>query len=263
MSKRTMVFLIFAGLALLGAWSADGAWLTGRSTALTHGDHADATPAPAPDDPFMGVADASAPYDLRFIDEMIMHHQGAIISAEMMIGDSERPELRDLARRIQQSQREQIERMRAWREQWYPDTTAPAMDMDPMGGMMDMMGGNGGMMDGMMADMMGGEQANRMFLRMMIPHHQLAIDMAEDALRQAEHEDLKGLAREIVADQSAEITEMEGYLRDWYGEDSTRDAAGAMRDMMRMMMGGDMMGGASDDQPMPSMAGTPTPAAAD
>ncbi len=251
MSTRTMFALVFAGLALLGARVTDGAGFTGRSTTLAHGDHGGATPTVDAGDPFMGLADASAPYDLRFIDEMIMHHQGAIMSAEMMIGDSERPELRDLARRIDEGQREQIERMRGWREQWYHDAPAPAMDVNPMTPMMDMMSG-----------MMGGERADRMFLRMMIPHHQLAIDMVENALHQAEHEDLKRLAREIVADQSAEITEMEGYLRDWYGEGSTRDAAGAMRDMMRMMMGGDTMGGMSGNQSMQDMTGTPTPPAA-
>jgi hypothetical protein len=30
---------------------------------------------------------------------------------------------------------------------------------------------------------------------------------------------------------------MEGYLREWYGEGSTRDSAEAMRDMMRRMLG--------------------------
>jgi uncharacterized protein (DUF305 family) len=121
--------------------------------------------------------------------------------------------------------------MQAWREQWYGCAEAPAMGMCPM------MGGQG--MGGMMGGegMMGGQHHDRMFLRMMIPHHQLAIDMAEDALRNAEHEELKALAREIIADQSSEIAEMEGYLRDWYGEGSTRDAAASMRDMMRRMMG--------------------------
>ena len=76
-----------------------------------------------------------------------------------------------------------------------------------------------------------------MFLRMMIPHHQLAIDMAQDALVNAEHQELKDLATEIIADQSAEIAEMEGYLQAWYGEGSTRHLADDMRRMMRGMMG--------------------------
>ena len=194
--------------------------------------------------PFMGTADANAPYDQRFIDEMLMHHQGAIMSSQMMIGDSERPELRDLARRIQEGQQRQIDQMRGWRAAWYGSPDAPTGGMGSMGGMVGnggmggMMGG-GGMMGngGMMGGMMGGQDADRMFLRMMIPHHQLAIDMAEDALQNAEREEIKALAREIIADQSAEITEMEGYLATWYGEGTTRDMAGSMRDMMRRMMG--------------------------
>jgi len=184
-----------------------------------------AAPAATGNDPFMGVADPSAPYDLRFLDEMIMHHEGAIMSARGMIANSSRPELRDLAQRIIAGQQRQVDQMRAWRQQWYPD--APAS----VGGMGGMMGGNG-------AGMMGGDGTDRMFLRMMIPHHQLAIDMAQDALTNAQHDELKGLAREIIVGQSAEITEMEGYLQAWYGEASTRDASGAMRDMMHRMMGG-------------------------
>lgn len=105
-----------------------------------------------------------------------------------------------------------------------------------MGGMAEMMGqmGTGGMM---MPRGMGDDISDRMFLRMMIPHHQLAIDMAEEALTRAEHGPLEVLAREIIADQDAEIAEMERYLRDWYGESSTRDMADDMRDMMQQMMG--------------------------
>ena len=186
--------------------------------------------------PFVGVAAAEAPYDLRFIDEMTMHHRGAVMSARMMIADSARPELRDLARRITAEQTRQIEQMAAWRRQWYPDAGRPAMGMDGMG----MMGAGMGSarMGKMGGGMMNGGQADRMFLRMMIPHHQLAVEMAEDALESAEHDELKRLAENIKEGQAAEIEEMEGYLEDWYGDASTRDAAEGMREMMGSMMGG-------------------------
>jgi uncharacterized protein (DUF305 family) len=181
-----------------------------------------AAPAATTADPSMGVADPSAPYDLRFLDEMIMHHEGAIMSTQGMIANSSRPELRDLAQRIIAEQQRQVD------QQWYPGAPAPGSGM--MGG--GMTGGSG-------AGMMGGDGTDRMFLRMMIPHHQLAIDMAQDALTNAQHDELQGLARAIIADQSAEITEMDGYLQAWYGEASTRDTSGAMRDLMRRMMGGE------------------------
>ena len=230
MSRQMSLSLALAVLVLFGAqWG-------GVATASDLGQ---ATDQPG-DRPLAGMADQTAPYDRRFIDEMVMHHQGAIMSSRMMIGDSERPELRDLARRIQEGQQRQIDQMQSWRQQWYLSAHAPTMGTDPMA---RMMGGHG--MSGMMGrgGMMGGQAADRMFLRMMIPHHQLAIDMAQDALQKAEHEELKGLAREIIADQSAEIAEMEGYLHAWYGETSTRNGAGSMGGMMQGMMGGMCMMG--------------------
>jgi uncharacterized protein (DUF305 family) len=152
----------------------------------------------------MGSFDEDKPFDLQFIDQMIIHHQGAIMSAEHMIADSERPELRQLSENIQTSQAEQIEQMRAWREEWYPDA-GPTFEMDPTQ-MSEMMG------DNQMQEMMGTEGTDAMFLRMMIPHHQLAIDMSEQALDNAEHPELKELAQQIIDEQSAEIELMEGYL---------------------------------------------------
>ena len=243
MLNRQILALVAVTFALLGGIG----MFAGGMAAPAHEE--DSCGTSAADGAFMGMSDPDAPYDLRFIDEMVMHHQGAIMSSEMMIGDSEHPELRDLAQRIQEEQQRQIDQMRAWRAEWYPDAAKPAMSMDSgTGSMDDMMDGNGmmggmmsgmmgGMMHGMMGGMMDGETADRMFLRMMIPHHQLAIEMAEDALVNAEHAELKMLAQEIIDGQSTEITEMEGYLQEWYDEGSTIGAADDMRGMMQRMMG--------------------------
>ncbi len=165
----------------------------------------------------MSSFDEEKPFDLQFIDQMIIHHQGAIVSSEHMIADSERPELRQLTENIQKSQSEQIEQMRAWREQWYPDAEPTFEMMDPaqMEGMigstqMEEMMGEGHMQEGMMS----GDATDNMFLRMMIPHHQLAIDMSEQALERAEHPELRELARNIIDEQTAEIGLMEGYLEE-------------------------------------------------
>lgn len=152
-----------------------------------------------------GSFDEDQPFDLQFIDQMIVHHQMAIMSSEHMISDSERPELGQLAENIQRSQTEQIEQMQEWRDEWYPKGAeqAPGMFDDMM---------DDGMMGGSMQGMMGGDTADGMFLKMMIPHHQDAIDMSEEALERAEHPELKELAQTIVDEQSAEIELMQGYL---------------------------------------------------
>ncbi|MBA2713025.1 MAG: DUF305 domain-containing protein, partial [Rubrobacteraceae bacterium] len=69
----------------------------------------------------MGSFDKEKPFDLQFIDQMTMHHEGAIMSSEHMISDSKRPELRMLAADIKKSQSEQIDQMQEWRDEWYPD----------------------------------------------------------------------------------------------------------------------------------------------
>jgi uncharacterized protein (DUF305 family) len=162
----------------------------------------------------MGSFDEDRPFDLQFIDEMTMHHEGAIMSSEHMISDSKRPELRELAKNIGESQSTQIDQMQEWRDDWYPDAEQtsgmPAGAMDEMmrGGMME------GMMGGSMQEMMGGNATDEMFLRMMIPHHQMAVDMSEKALDEAEHPELENLARKIIDEQKAEIELMEGYLEE-------------------------------------------------
>ncbi len=65
----------------------------------------------------LGSADAQ--YDLRFINMMIPHHQGAIVMATDAIAKSQRPELKKLAQSIITSQQQEIAQMQQWRKQWY------------------------------------------------------------------------------------------------------------------------------------------------
>ena len=163
----------------------------------------------------MGSFDEDKPFDLQFIDQMTMHHEGAIMSSEHMISDSERPELRQLAESIQKSQSEQIKQMQGFRTEWYADAEQTS---GMPAGMMDQMMGDGTamreMMGGSMQEVMGGDVTDEMFLRMMIPHHQLGVDMGEKALEEAEHPEIKKLAQKIIDEQSAEIELMKGYLND-------------------------------------------------
>lgn len=75
----------------------------------------------------------------------------------------------------------------------------------------------GGAMGGMMRQMYPNADLDQMFMQMMIPHHEDAISMANTALQQSQHPEIKTLAQAIVAAQTAEIQEMRGYLRTWYG----------------------------------------------
>ena len=51
------------------------------------------------------------------------------------------------------------------------------------------------------------------FVRLMLPHHQAAIDMAKTELLLGKRPELRRLAQEIIADQRSEIELMELWLR--------------------------------------------------
>jgi uncharacterized protein (DUF305 family) len=158
----------------------------------------------------MGSLDEEGkPFDLQFIDQMIPHHEGALMSSEHMISNSKRPEMRQLYENIQKSQSEQIEQMKEWRKEWYPDAEQPSRMMGD--GQSGSMMGNG-IIGGSMQGMMGGNTLDVMFLKMMIPHHQMAVDMSDEALSKAEHPELRDLAQNIRDEQSSEIELMKGYL---------------------------------------------------
>lgn len=160
------------------------------------------------------ITNPAASFDQRFLDQMIVHHQGAVMSAQMMIADSARSELRDLAQRIITAQQREIDQMRQWRQNWYGPANGGTLPGMMSGGMM----GGAMMSHDQMRQMMGANaDFDRMFLQMMIPHHEAAIAMAQQALAQAEHPEIKTLAQSIITTQRAEIAEMQSYLRDWYG----------------------------------------------
>ncbi|HEY4489001.1 MAG TPA: DUF305 domain-containing protein [Candidatus Paceibacterota bacterium] len=80
--------------------------------------------------------------------------------------------------------------------------------------------GMGGEMDSMMAGLEGknGDEFDKAFLSEMIMHHQGAVEMAEAALQNAEHEEIKNMANAIISAQTTEIQQMQGWQRAWYGE---------------------------------------------
>ena len=169
----------------------------------------EATPSPA-----MEAMEMEIEFDLMFIDMMVPHHRGAIDMSEVLLHRSEIEEIRSLAEEIIAAQSAEIEQMNEWRESWYAGE--PAMSADHANQMMQGMMGDSGMMGmdsgAMLADLCEAENVEVAFLELMIPHHQSAIAMAEAALEQAEHEEVRELAQVIIDSQSAEIETMQAML---------------------------------------------------
>ena len=197
--------------------------------------------------------DGSNDFDRAWLYELIMHHAMAVMMARPVTERAQHPELRDLATAIVADQTREIVLMRGWLQDWYGlDMPDPVMMMDElhagrmlMGGMAPgMMPGAAGMpahgdtpmpagtmpnmaMMDMMMDMMmsmmndyaalPAPRLEAVFMSLMIPHHEGAVEMAQEAVGRAVRPEVKDLATRIIAAQSAEIDQMNRWLADWYG----------------------------------------------
>ncbi|WP_017302407.1 DUF305 domain-containing protein [Nodosilinea nodulosa] len=167
----------------------------------------------------MDLGPADATYDLRFIDGMTPHHEGALVMAEAALTNSKRPEIRQLAENIMASQQAEIDQMKAWRAAWYPD--APGVPMMYHAEMKHDMPMDEAMISSMRMDMdLGGadDEFDRRFLDAMISHHEGAVAMAKDLKEKSDRPELKALADDIIASQQAEIDQMKQWRQAWYGQ---------------------------------------------
>ena len=64
-------------------------------------------------------ADASKPFDQRFIEAMIPHHQGAIEMAKDAQQKAEHTEIKTLAGKIITAQEAEIKQMQQWKQDWF------------------------------------------------------------------------------------------------------------------------------------------------
>ena len=160
------------------------------------------------------IANSSySPDDVQFMQDMIPHHNQAMQMAELVADRTNRPELVDVAGRINVSQRDEIDFMRQWlrsRGERVPNPTAhDAMKTDhKMAGM-----ATPRQMDELAQSE--GTNFDRMFLKLMITHHEGAVTMVEELLEQpgsAYDPVLFEFTTDVTNDQSTEIERMNALL---------------------------------------------------
>lgn len=64
-------------------------------------------------------AKSEANPEVRFMTEMIDHHQMAVTMSEKLLKEVEHEELKELCENIITSQRGEIEQMQGWLKEWY------------------------------------------------------------------------------------------------------------------------------------------------
>jgi uncharacterized protein (DUF305 family) len=158
--------------------------------------------------------------DVTFAQHMIPHHQQAIEMSDMLLAKQGiDPKVTELAKQIKAAQGPEIQQMQGWLNQWgNPQMPMPSGSM-PGHGDMPMPSGNMPGMAGMMSeqDMTAlqnaqGVEASKLFLTQMIAHHEGAITMAENEIKDGQYPAAVELARSIVTAQQKEIDTMKGIL---------------------------------------------------
>jgi uncharacterized protein (DUF305 family) len=159
--------------------------------------------------------------DAAFIADMIPHHEGAVEMAEMAQNQAESPELQAMADDIIAAQEAEIAKMESIAE-GLPEPDGGSMDMDMgMGGEHSDHSGHMSMdksemgMDMDPAELADADNFDLAFVNMMIPHHEGAIEMAQDLLAEGENAELQAMAYSIIDSQSAEIKQMKTWQKEW------------------------------------------------
>ncbi|MEX0899886.1 MAG: DUF305 domain-containing protein [Gammaproteobacteria bacterium] len=163
--------------------------------------------------------------DVRFMQDMISHHQQALDMAALLPDRTARNEMMELAQRIESSQKDEIEFMTAWLGENGEAVSAVQHAHDTMKGMA-------------MAEQMealaaaSGETFDAMFLDLMITHHEGALTMVEELLDTAgaaQTPVMFEFTRDVRDDQEAEIERMVVMLAN-YSPDPRVGLAAGLRD---------------------------------
>ena len=169
-----------------------------------HSPSSSATAAPS-----TAAAEAHNDADVMFAQHMISHHTQAIeMSDTLLAKQGIDPRVTELANQIKAAQGPEIQQMQGWLTQWGTPS------MPPMSGHGDMAGMSGMMSEQDMTALKDtqGVDASKLFLTQMIAHHEGAITMAQNEIKDGQYPAALELARAIVTAQKKEIDTMKGIL---------------------------------------------------
>lgn len=150
-----------------------------------------------------------------FARDMSVHHAQAVEMAGIVRDRTNDPAIRTLATDIVLTQQAQIGQMHGWLAAWGLPLTGTRPPMAWMGHPVE------GRMPGMASPgeinrlrSAPPEEADRLFLRLMIEHHRAAIPMARAALERTDRPEVERLAGAILRSQRGEIRVMQKMLEE-------------------------------------------------
>ncbi len=159
--------------------------------------------------------------DVDFASDMIQHHAQALEMVDLTLGRDLDPQVAELTDQIRAAQTPEIEKMADWLVAW--DKPVPETSRDHANAHAEDHGASAEMdadMPGMMsADEMdalekaSGAEFQTMWLKMMIDHHEGAVEMAKAEVEEGESAKAVALAKDIISAQDDEISTMKDLLK--------------------------------------------------
>jgi len=211
---------IFIGIIIVLAIAAAAIWYFAvfsikpeivKTTSNSNSDVTNEPVKPASDSKFATLKGAA--FDEAFIADMLAHHEGAMNMAEQAQATTAHNEIRTLAGNILQSQGAEVMKMRTWQQDWGYEITMSGGHNSHSGAGMDM-GGDMVEMQKKLQDLTG-EAYDEEFLKQMILHHEQAVVMSQFAATNAQHQEIKDLAKAIISAQTSEIKQMKQWQKEW------------------------------------------------
>ena len=159
-------------------------------------------------------------FEIGYINRIVPHHQGGIMTSQIMLDKAVHPELRQQLEKSIEEQQRDIELLSTYLRTTYSQEPAldPAFVMEPQ----------------MSQHLMSAppESAEIIFLLMVREHHHTVIEMGQAVLQQANSQVLVDQATEMVQSQRQELDLFATFLSIWYGVEApqvTGDAETAMQ----------------------------------
>lgn len=163
----------------------------------------------APGDASVAAEPGPNDADKRFVQDMVVHHRQAVYMAELAAERASSRDVKGLASRIHDVQGPEIDMLNRWLSRHAMPTMNPDAPHGHGGGAMPGMATPGEL--DQLRDAKG-VSFDRLFLRLMIAHHEGALTMADEVRRDGADVRVQEIADDVTAEQTDEIRRMRKWL---------------------------------------------------
>ena len=143
--------------------------------------------------------------DVSFSQQMIPHHRQSLQLAKLVAKRSSSEFVKDTAAEITTAETAEIEVMSGWLKSWSIEVPADSQAVHSMPGMLSAA-------EISVLEKASGQAFDKQWLATMLKHLNSGVQMATTALETGQHPPTKTLAQQIITEQTARITAIDGNI---------------------------------------------------